>query len=97
MTRKRWIFINGEMIPADEATAQAERGPMVMIDLKPYKSMVTGEMIEGRAAHREHLKRHNVFEVGDAYDKKLPTSQPLTSPKGLKEQIARVAYEKLQY
>ena len=50
MTRRRWIFINGQPIPADEFTTQFERGPMVMCDLKPYKSMVTGEMVANRSA-----------------------------------------------
>ncbi len=34
-------------------------------DIQAYKSMITGEMIEGRKAHRDHLKRHNCTEVGN--------------------------------
>ncbi len=86
-----------ELIPAEEYVAPGNTGPFIQADYQPYKSMVTGEMIEGRAAHREHLKRHNVVEVGTAYDKELPKPKPLTSPKGLKETIARAAYEKLRY
>lgn len=37
----------------------------VMGDIQPYKSMVTGEMIEGRRQHREHLKEHRLIEVGN--------------------------------
>ncbi len=40
-------------------------GPQVMRDINPYKSMVTGEMITSRSTHRDHLKRHNVTEVGN--------------------------------
>lgn len=36
-----------------------------MPDIKPYKSMVTGEMITSRSKHREHLKRHDLIEVGN--------------------------------
>ena len=84
------------MIPKDEYTASHEPQHMVMGDIKPYKSMVTGEIIEGRKQHREHLKTHNVVEVGDAFDK--PTPKPYYTPdKGLKERIARQVYEKLRY
>ena len=37
----------------------------VIKDLSPYKSMVTGDMVDGRRAHRDHLKRHDVVEVGN--------------------------------
>ena len=39
--------------------------PMVNPDIGAYKSMVTGEMIDGRVKHRDHLKRHNCVEVGN--------------------------------
>ena len=39
--------------------------PNVMEDIKPYKSMVTGEMISSRSRHRAHLKEHNCIEVGN--------------------------------
>lgn len=39
--------------------------PQAMPDIAPYRSMVTGEMITGRAQHREHLKRHDCIEVGN--------------------------------
>lgn len=96
--RKRWIQdpVTGDLIPAEEYHSRPSQGPFVCGDLAAYKSMVTGEMIEGRAAHREHLRRHNVVEIGDAYDKKLPTPKPLTSPGGLKETLYRVADAKLR-
>jgi hypothetical protein len=34
-------------------------------DISPYRSAVTGEMIGGRAGHREHLRRHNLVEIGN--------------------------------
>jgi len=53
---------------------------------------VTGEMIDGRKAHREHLKRHNlvVAEQSSARPQKPDGGQ-------LKEQLARQVYEKLRY
>lgn len=34
-------------------------------DIKPYQSMIDGRMIEGRKAHREHLKSNNCIEAAD--------------------------------
>lgn len=38
--------------------------PMVTVDIPAYQSVVTGETIQGRAKHREHLKRHDLVEIG---------------------------------
>lgn len=68
MTRKRWIQhpITLKLIPADEYVPPARAAsPFVMDDIKPYKSMITGEMIQGRAQHRAHLREHGCIEVGN--------------------------------
>ena len=85
-----------ELIPAEEYIPPQPKSHFIMGDYQPYQSMVTGEMIEGRAAHREHLRRHNVVEIGDAYDKVPSQQAPKVAP-GLKETIARQVYEKLRY
>lgn len=38
---------------------------MVMPDIKPYQSQVTGEIIKSRSHHRAHLKQHGMVEVGN--------------------------------
>lgn len=38
---------------------------MVRADIQPYRSMVTGQMIEGRAQHREYLRKNDLVEVGN--------------------------------
>ena len=98
MTRKRWIWdaTLKDLVPIEEFNREPV-APFVMDDAKPYKSMATGEMIVGRAQHRDHLKRHSLVEIGDAYDKGVPKPKPIQSPPGLKETLARVVYEKLQY
>ncbi|MFZ9615743.1 MAG: hypothetical protein ACO3AG_03625 [Fluviibacter sp.] len=45
----------------------------IMLDIQPYKSMVDGSMITSRSQHREHLRRHNCFEVGN---EKMETKRP---------------------
>jgi hypothetical protein len=84
-----------ELIPADQYVApQKTSGPMILPDIKPYQSMVTGEIIDGRKSHREHLKRHNVVEVGN---EPIKPPSPVKPPPGLKETLGRIVYEKLRY
>lgn len=64
---------------------------MVMADIQPYQSMITGEYITSRSRHRDHLRAHNCIEVGN---EKLPTPGPLKSPPGLKEELVKVVNQK---
>lgn len=82
--RQRWVYVNGEAIPAEEYTPEPN-APFVMGDIQPYKSMVTGEMITSRSAHRDHLKAHRLVEVGN--ETKHLTPKPKAPPPGLKERL----------
>lgn len=94
--RKRWIWDRElkELVPAEVFQAPPSAGFFIQGDLKAYQSMATGEMVDGRAAHREHLKRNHLVEVGDAYDKPQKP-KPMTTAPGLRDAIARAVYEKL--
>lgn len=97
MTRRRYIQhpVTLELIPAEEYVRPGcEAGYYVMGDIQPYQSMVTGETIEGRRQHREHLRQHNVVEVGNELDKATP--KPWEPPKGLKEHLIRAAHQHLR-
>lgn len=39
--------------------------PRIMADIKPYKSMIDGNMITSKSQHREHLHANGCFEVGN--------------------------------
>lgn len=67
MTRQTWVQDPEtlQLIPKDEYYARGPSGPFVMDDIKPYKSMITGEMITSRSQHRTHLRQHNCIEVGN--------------------------------
>lgn len=67
MQRQTWVQdpVTLELIPKDEYHSRAPSGPFVMGELAPYRSMITGEMIDGRRSHREHLKQHGCIEVGN--------------------------------
>ena len=92
--RHRWVQINGELIENGDQPAP-EAKVFVRGDYAPYQSMATGEMIEGRRQHREHLRQHNLVEVGTEYDRKLPQRKPIPLPP-LRETLTRVVNEKLR-
>lgn len=62
--------------------------PFVATDIQPYKSMVTGEMINSRSQHRSHLKQHGLIEVGNETKHLKP--KPVTPPPGLKQKLIEV-------
>lgn len=69
MARKSYVQVKIEgkwtLIPKEDYRPPEKRTHMVIPDLQPYKSMATGEMITSRRQHRDHLRRHNLVEVGN--------------------------------
>lgn len=64
--------------------------PMVVADIQPYRSMVTGEMITSRSQHRRHLVQHGVTEVGNETmtQKKTPWLEQKKQKDDLRREIA---------
>lgn len=86
MSRYRAIFdkhgiaaeFDGEeltWIRKDRIEKPKGQSAMIMRDIDPYKSMITGEMISSRSRHREHLRDHNCIEVGN---EKMVNTKPST-------------------
>jgi hypothetical protein len=48
----------------------------VVPDIEPYRSVVTGERIRGRAHHRQHLKQHALVEIGNERISRKPVPLP---------------------
>lgn len=92
MSRSRWIYVNGEAIPAEQFQREPQADFHIMSDLPPYKSMVDGSMIGGRRQHREHLSQHNLVEVGNETKHLKPYGQYKTAP-GLKDTIIREVHQ----
>lgn len=82
--KRRFVQINGELV---EYTNENRPTPMVMPDIEPYQSMITGEMITSRSQHREHLKKHGYVEVGNDSSLCKAPSIPDVSPQKRKELI----------
>jgi hypothetical protein len=53
---------------------------MVIGDISPYRSQVTGEMITSRSQHREHLRQHDCVEIGDQVHHLQPKRTDFESP-----------------
>lgn len=100
MARSRWIYINGEAIPADdyEALAQARgdtgRKCTVLPDLPDFVSPIDGKRYSGRAGMREHCAIHNVVPTADLAG--LPPKPFQHTPERSRKQVdadkQRIAY-----
>lgn len=55
--------------------------PMIMRDIEPYRSVITRELIGGRAQHRAHLREHNCIEVGNEMGALKTPNVPLPPPR----------------
>lgn len=58
----KYIECKGHWVQIEEYQGQF---PTVMPDIKPYQSMITGEIITSRSKHREHLREHGCVEIGN--------------------------------
>ena len=86
MTRRRFVQVNGDLVEVtDDCTLSV--APMVQGEIAPYTSMVTGETIESRRQHREHLKRHNLIEYGNETQAMVKRKPFDTAPEKRKELI----------
>ncbi len=81
--RKSYVQVDGVLY--EKGTEPMSDAPLVMGDIKPYKSMIDGTLIEGRAQHREHLRRHGCVELGN--DVPMKQGIPDASPQKRKELI----------
>lgn len=77
----------------DKRDVSQDAGYYVMSDIQPYKSQLTGEMVESRSRHRALLKAHNCIEVGN--ETKYLKPKPVTPPPGLKQRLIEVFNSKL--
>ena len=99
--RYRAIYRNGKLLAEYENDAltylapdhvPAKRSdlptPHIMRDIGEYVSPIDGRVITSRSAHREHLKVHDVVEVGNEPIGKLsPDADP--KPREIGEAIKR--------
>lgn len=94
MTKQSWVQCPEtlELIPANEYVRHSDDAPFIIGDIQPYKSMITGEMIHGRAQHRAHLRQHGCIEVGN--EKIQPRKEIPLDRNRLKRTIADIMNSK---
>jgi hypothetical protein len=85
MSRQRYIQDPEtlRLVPAEEYQTGVTAGYYIQGDIQPYKSSVTGELIQSRSKHREHLRQHNLVEVGN----EKPVARPLPTLPGAREAL----------
>lgn len=59
----------------------------VIEDMKPYRSPIDGTIVGSRGAHRNHMRKHDVIEVGN--EKLTRPMQKPYDPGDLKKDIAQ--------
>lgn len=72
-----------------EAEKCISRPAFAVPDIGGYRSIVDGKWIGSRTAHREHLKVHDLIEVGN---ERMPPRKPF-EPVGVREDINRAILE----
>lgn len=92
---KRWIQdpVTHQLIPADEYGGPSKSGSAyISPDIAPYRSQITGEMITSRSQHREHLKQHNCFEIGNETKALMEAARPAhkIDREGIRRTLAEV-------
>lgn len=72
-------YENGELTYLDTAYSGEKRSelpmPMVVRDIGEYRSVLDGTMITTRSQHRDHMRRHDVIEVGNEKIGKLTAAR----------------------
>jgi hypothetical protein len=67
--------------------------PQVVTDIEPYRSMVTGEMVQGRRQHRDHLRAHGLVEVGNERGAPPPSTDTSWVKPALREEFNRMKFQ----
>lgn len=67
MSRRSWIYIDGKAYEkgVDALPQQDKDGLMIIGDIEPFVSPITGEVIRGRNHLRQHMKEHGVTHFRD--------------------------------
>jgi len=72
VSRHRYVIRNGELVELDlDAPLPPRVAPYIQGDIASYRSVITREPITSRSQHREHLRAHGAFEVGNEYPKAM--------------------------
>ena len=91
--KKTYIYVEGKLVEKGSQEHYDSLGPMVMPDIKPYKSMIDGSMITSRSVHRDHLRQHNCFEVGNEKMESKPPVIKDTRREVMRQQLGNMTHK----
>ena len=60
-----YVFHEGKMIEKHLAPQRGPSGVMIIPDIQPFKSPITGEIISSRNKMKHHMKEHGVTRSED--------------------------------
>ena len=81
----------------EKVNMKPREAPRVMSDIGGYISQVTGEYIDSRSKHRNHLKQHGMVELGNDLPKQQKSVEiDRKSQEQRKRTIAEVANARLR-
>ena len=76
MTRRRYVLDRSGTLKEVAIPQDAPVRLQIVADINPYESIVTGEEVGSRRAHREHLKVHSCEEIGSERPHLTPRHDP---------------------
>lgn len=81
------VWLNPNYKPP--ARSDVIKTPYVVRDIGEYTSIVDGTVITSRSQHREHLKAHDMIEVGNERMPSAPSAPSAQDKRALGEAIKR--------
>ncbi len=99
MDKEQWLKLWGytpgtedaEIAWAEKQAFDGRSAPYVLGDIGEYTSTLDGTQITSRSQHREHMRAHDVIEVGNEYVKPTAHNIPVhKAGQDLKRHIDRV-------
>lgn len=62
-----YIFFDHRQMPTKKSKDEKSKAAYIQRDIEPYQCPVTGDVVGGRAQHRDNLKRHDchILEPGE--------------------------------
>ena len=91
MSRKTYIWENGELV--EKIKSRKSDHHYVQDDIKPYQSMINGQMITSRSQHRRHLKANGCIEIGNEKMENKPRTFKSNRREILREQLAGMTHK----
>lgn len=100
MTRKTYVLRDGKLVEKHLAAPLRDiDAPLIMPDIDPFKSPITGEVISSRPKLHRHMKEHGVTRAEDYsqayYDKATAERQKRLlgqTPHDRKDRIEALKY-----